>query len=162
MDLKFLLFCALCLLRCSFSLRSFCQKRIQIFPEYQLKSVDSEIILEIIKRSERFGTLPKDDKIIIENWINSKSLLGNGSAVINDPIFPGNYEVSYVGVSNSREGNPAGGLFGKSVGKFAYRITGLFQNILKFDSEENLVAINIVAAKLLLILPIAVILKGQR
>ena len=76
-------------------------------------------------------------KSIINDVTNSPSIdsLEDPVTVLDDENLFGNYDVTYVSTLKAakQEGNPAGGNFRGSIGRFIYENNGLYQNIFRED-----------------------------
>lgn len=121
----------------------------------------SHDILCLLSNTDRGADTTPELKIKIDSWINttvyeSRQLRPDG--VLNDLRLYGNYDVSYVGTGKSQRGNPAGGRYRGTVGRFLFQNEALFQNII--EGENTTIVINIVRGKIFSFLPFRVILYG--
>lgn len=116
-----------------------------------------DTILSKIANTDAGSDLGPEEKEAVDAMIEGleKDYLSNPLRPLDDPTIFDNYEVSYVSSGGKQEGNPAGGRWRGALGKYIFRTTGLYQNLLK----DNLV-VNIVGFRFLSLLQGLVVLKG--
>mmetsp|Transcript_84118 Transcript_84118/g.236419 ORF Transcript_84118/g.236419 Transcript_84118/m.236419 type:complete len:312 (-) Transcript_84118:155-1090(-) len=118
-------------------------------------------LLEAIEGTDRGLAASEGQKAEISEMITELEAAGNGADFFASGTAYGKYEVAYVGASSSRVANPAGGRWRGRVGRIFFPTQGLYQHIL--PSEEpgaDALAVNLVEASLLSLIPITVVLRG--
>ena len=128
--------------------------------------LDTEKVLTIVRNTSNGIKLDSTQKMIVENWIDKQNLeymaLNASRSALEDSRLLGNYDVAYVGVGGSQEGNPAGGGYRGRLGRAIYRNEGLYQHILPSEnSSADATVVNYIRGTLLGLLTLNVILKGK-
>lgn len=85
-------------------------------------------------QEEQQVIIGKDDKLYVVETVK-KGGDDNELTVLDDENIYGNYDVSFVSTvkANRQQGNPAGGNFRGTFGRFIFENEGLYQHILKED-----------------------------
>jgi len=124
-----------------------------------LESSLEEVIADTDRGSSATKVQIQEANEIAKALIATSSII-DGKIVNNSDELYGNYDVSFVQTGDSQRGNPAGGGYRGLLGKFMFRTTGVYQNILKHPHESSPFVINFIIGWLFGIIPFSVVLKG--
>ncbi|CAE8728230.1 unnamed protein product [Polarella glacialis] len=118
----------------------------------------AELLAEI-KGTERGILASEEKRLRVSGLVEVLEAMQQDKDQLADPRFYRNCEVVYVGQSQSSGSNAAGGQFRGRIGRMLFRLTNLFQHVLR--ESDKTIAVNMIQFKLFGILPGAVVLKGS-